>query len=136
VPLTLQLLAAWPIAYGDVFNGLVDSIAAAGLPHEPEALAPFPGAPPPPRKAWLAWRDAWWAWSHHLPPERRAGVAATLRRWTLPEPPVRSRIERIWDAIDQRDDWEPLRDWLERCGSSHSAESGCSALQPPQPGSV
>jgi uncharacterized protein YdiU (UPF0061 family) len=40
------------------------------------------------------------------------------------------------EAIDQRDDWEPLRDWLERCGSSHSAESGCSALQPPQPGSV
>lgn len=67
VPLTLQLLAAWPVAYGEFFAALAD------------------------------------------------------------------RLKRIWAAIDERDDWQPLHDWLDRCGSSHSAGSGCSALQlPPQ----
>lgn len=63
-------------------------------------------------------------------------IAATLRRWNLPEPPVRSTIERIWSAIEQRDDWQPLHDWLDQCGSSHSARSECSALQRPPLGSV
>ena len=70
------------------------------------------------------------------PPERQATIAATLRRWNQPEPPVRSTIERIWSAIKQRDDWQPLHDWLDQCGSNHSARSECSALQRPPFGSV
>ena len=110
---TLQLLAEWPVAYGTFFAALERRIATGGLPAEAEALAPVvEGAPPPPRSAWLAWRDGWWCWSRAWPqPET---IAPTLTRWNLPVTPVRSEIERIWDAIDQRDDWSLLEDWLER----------------------
>jgi hypothetical protein len=60
----------------------------------------------------LAWRDAWWAWSQTWPqPET---IAPTLARWNLPVTPVRAEIERIWAAIDQRDDWSLLENWLEQ----------------------
>ena len=113
IPLTVQLLAAWPVAYGCFFTGLERRITTAGLPAEAEALAPFvAGAPQPPRAAWLAWRDGWWAWSQTWPqPET---IAPTLARWNLPVTPVRAEIERIWAAIDQRDDWSLLEDWLEQ----------------------
>jgi len=110
---TLQLLVDWPVAYGSFFACLERHVALAGLPAEAEALAPFvPGAPEPPRAAWLAWRDAWWAWSRAWPhPET---IAPTLARWNLPVTPVRAEIERIWEAIDQHDDWSLLEDWLEQ----------------------
>jgi len=110
---TLQLLVDWPVAYGSFFACLGRHVALAGLPAEAEALAPFvPGAPEPPRAAWLAWRDAWWAWSRAWPhPET---IAPTLARWNLPVTPVRAEIERIWEAIDQHDDWSLLEDWLEQ----------------------
>jgi uncharacterized protein YdiU (UPF0061 family) len=110
---TLQLLVDWPVAYGSFFACLERHVALAGLPAEAEALAPFvPGAPDPPRATWLAWRDAWWAWSRTWPqPET---IAPTLARWNLPITPVRAEIERIWAAIDQRDDWSLLEDWLEQ----------------------
>jgi len=110
---TLQLLVDWPVAYGSFFACLERHVALAGLPAEAEALAPFvPGAPDPPRATWLAWRDAWWAWSQTWPqPET---IAPTLARWNLPITPVRAEIERIWAAIDQRDDWSLLEDWLEQ----------------------
>lgn len=111
--LTLQLLAVWPVAYGGFFAALGSHVAKAGLPAEAEALAPFvPGAPEPPRGAWLAWRDAWWAWSRTWPEPKT--IAPTLARWNLPLTPVRAEIERIWAAIDQRDDWSLLEDWLEQ----------------------
>ncbi len=110
---TLQLLAAWPVAYGDFFASLAVRLVQGGVPAEAEALAPFvAGAPEPPREAWLAWRDAWWLKAQALPPEQQARVAATAARWNLVETPVRSVIERIWEAIDQRDDWGPLHGWL------------------------
>jgi len=137
VPLTLQLLAAWPVDYGQFFAALADRIERGGLPQDPEQLSPFVAAAvAPPREAWQAWRDAWWAASSCLSSERQATIATTLRRWNLPEPPVRSCIERIWAFIDERDDWQPLHDWLDRCGSSHSTGSGCSALQLPLSDSV
>ena len=109
VPLTLQLLAAWDVGYGAFFTALAQRISRAGLPDTPEELEPFvPAAPQPPRDRWLAWRDTWWAWSRVQP----QGVAPRLQRWTLPETPVRPVIERLWEAIDQRDDWQPLADWL------------------------
>lgn len=110
---TLQLLVDWPVAYGSFFTCLERHVTLAGLPAEAEALAPFvPGAPDPARAAWLAWRDAWWAWSRTWPqPET---IAPTLARWNLPVTPVRAEIERIWAAIDQRDDWSLLEDWLEQ----------------------
>ena len=37
-----------------------------------------------------------------------------MTRWNLPVTPVRSEIERIWEAMDQRDDWSLLKGWLER----------------------
>jgi uncharacterized protein YdiU (UPF0061 family) len=137
VPLTLQLLASWPVAYGEFFAALADQIERCGLPQDPGELSPFmAAAADPPRETWQAWRDAWWATGSALSSERQATIATTLRRWNLPEPPVRSCIERIWAAIDERDDWQPLHDWLDRCGSSHSAGSGCSALQLPAQDSV
>jgi len=110
---TLQLLVDWPVAYGSFFACLERHVTLAGLPAEAEALAPFvPGALDPARAAWLAWRDAWWAWSRTWPqPET---IAPTLARWNLPITPVRAEIERIWAAIDQRDDWSLLEDWLEQ----------------------
>ena len=110
---TLQLLVDWPVAYGSFFASLERHVALAGLPAEAEALVPFvPGAPQPPRAAWLAWRDAWWAWSRTWPEPKT--IAPTLARWNLPLTPVRAEIERIWAAIDQRDDWSLLEDWLEQ----------------------
>ena len=110
---TLQLLVDWPVAYGTFFASLERHVALAGLPAEAEALAPFvPGAPDPPRAAWLAWRDAWWAWSRTWPEPKT--IAPTLTCWNLPVTPVRAEIERIWAAIDQRDDWSLLEDWLEQ----------------------
>ena len=109
---TLQLLAVWPVAYGCFFAALERRIARGGLPAEAEALAPFvEGAPEPPRQAWMTWRDRWWAWSRAWP--EADAIAPTLSRWNLPVTPVRAEIERIWDAIDQRDDWSLLEDWLE-----------------------
>ncbi|MGB5135928.1 MAG: YdiU family protein [Prochlorococcaceae cyanobacterium] len=110
VPATLQLLAAWPVGYGTFFSALAALTAGCGVPEDPEALAPFvAGAPEPPRDRWLAWRDTWWACGRLRDP---ADITTTLRRWNLPETPVRPMIERIWEAIDQRDDWQPLHDWL------------------------
>ena len=79
-------------------------IAKGGLPAEAEVLAPFvEGAPEPARAAWLAWSRTW--------PQPKT-VAPTLARWNLQVTPVRAGIERIWEAIDQRDDWSLLETWL------------------------
>ncbi len=116
VPLTLQLLAAWPVRYGSFFTALAARIGSGGLPEEPDALVPCLEDPtPPPRPQWLAWRDAWWAWSRTSPAEDAGAIASTLRRWNLPLTPVRAEIERLWEAIDLRDDWSPLEDWLQDC---------------------
>jgi len=121
VPLTLQLLAQWPVAYGAFLAALADRIA------------PFvAGAPEPPPGPWRAWREGWWAWSQGRPSAQPAGIASTLRCWNLPVTPVpvRAKVERLWEAIDQRDDWQPLHQWLESFRSPHGAEDGCFALQP------
>ena len=111
VPLTLRLLESWSIDYGAFFAGLRDTIGQEGaLAGGPESLQPWSannnGAPP--REAWLAWRDAWWQHWNHLPREQRLQVPRTLQRWNLTITPTRPQIERVWAAIDQRDDWEPL----------------------------
>ena len=115
VPLTLQLLADWDVGYGDLFSGLAATIARDGLPNTAEELQPVvAGTPQPPRNRWIAWRDAWWGWSRILAgvPGGGTAIQRNLARWNLPEPPTRPRIERIWQAIDARDDWRPLHDWL------------------------
>ena len=115
VSCTLALLESWPVAYGDWFAGLVSWVQRVGLPHEPDALAPFlVGSPSPPREVWLNWRDAWWqSLQHQLQCERgEQGVMAALIRCNLPQPASRSLIQALWEAIDQRDDWEPLATWL------------------------
>lgn len=71
----------------------------------------------PPRQPWLAWRDVWWACSHqaaHTNANATSAIADRLQRWNLPETPVRPVIERLWEAIDQADDWQPFHDWLAR----------------------
>lgn len=115
LPDTLQLLAAWDVGYGDFFTGLAAAIRREGVPHTAEQLQPcVAGAPPPPRERWIAWRDGWWAWSRTLAalPGGAAAIAASLNRWNLPATPIRPRIERLWEAIDAHDDWQPLQAWL------------------------
>jgi uncharacterized protein YdiU (UPF0061 family) len=114
IPLTLQLLARWDVGYGAFFAGLAAWVAQRGVPCAAEDLEPFvPGAAAPERGAWQAWRDAWWAWSRCASGDgSAAAIAATLDRWNLPETPVRSVVERLWDPIDQQDDWRPLQQWL------------------------
>jgi hypothetical protein len=34
-----------------------------------------------------------------------------LQRWKLLEVPIRPVIERLWEAIDLHDDWQPLHAW-------------------------
>ena len=36
-----------------------------------------------------------------------------LRRWNVSSPPTRQLIETLWEAIDQCDDWQPYRAWLD-----------------------
>jgi uncharacterized protein YdiU (UPF0061 family) len=111
---TLRLLAAWPVNYGDFFRGLAEHIARSGLPATPDDLGPFlPEELTPARSEWQAWREAWWAWSHQV--GDATAISATLRRWNLPEPPVRPVIERLWQAIDGQDDWRPFQEWLAGC---------------------
>ena len=99
------------MAYGDFFRGLAEHIGRAGLPATPDDLVPFlPEVPTPARSEWQAWREAWWAWSRRC--GDAASLTATLRRWNLPETPVRPVIERLWQAIDAQDDWQPFRDWM------------------------
>jgi len=114
IPLTLQLLSRWDVGYGSFFAGLAAWVAQRGVPCAAEDLEPFvPGAAPPERGAWLAWRDAWWAWSRCATGDgSAAAITATLDRWNLPETPVRSVVERLWDPIDQQDDWRPFHQWL------------------------
>ncbi len=114
---TLRLLAGWPVAYGRFFAALAEHVRACGLPSTADELVPFIGeAPPPPRTEWLAWRDVWWRWSHAAAAgpgtATEAAICARLRRWNLPEAPNRPVIERLWAAIDERDDWTPLQQWL------------------------
>ena len=117
VPPTLRLLAGWPVAYGRFFAALAERIQVGGLPATADDLAPFVAeAPAPPRAEWLAWRDAWWHWSHAVAATSGttggAAISACLQRWNLPETPVRPVIERLWAAIDAGDDWTPLQQWL------------------------
>ena len=114
IPLTLQLLASWDVGYGELLTGLSRRVGQRGVPCAAEDLEPFvPGAAAPERGAWLAWRDAWWAWSRCASGDgSAAAITATLERWNLPETPVRAVIERLWEAIDQHDDWRPLQQWL------------------------
>lgn len=119
VPPTLRLLAGWPVAYGRFFAALAERVRAGGLPATADDLGPFVAeAPAPPRAEWLAWRDAWWQWSHAARPDpgstAEAAISACLQRWNQPETPIRPVIERIWAAIDERDDWTPLQQWLAR----------------------
>jgi hypothetical protein len=72
-------------------------------------LEPFVlGAPEPPRDGWQSWRDAWW-----IEQRSSADVVLRLQRWNLSLPPTRPLIETLWEAIDQRDDWQPYGVWLD-----------------------
>ena len=105
---TLALLAAWPVGYGEFFASLSRRVVEQGPPEEADALQPFvQGAPEPPRDGWQSWRDAWW-----IEQRSSADVVQRLQRWNLSLPPTRPLIETLWEAIDQRDDWQPYGDWL------------------------
>ncbi len=106
---TLALLAAWPVGYGEFFACLSRRVIEHGPPEEADALEPFVlGAPEPPRDGWLSWRDAWW-----IEQRASANVVQRLQRWNLSIPPTRPLIETLWEAIDQRDDWQPYGVWLD-----------------------
>ena len=106
---TLALLAAWPVGYGEFFASLSRRVIEQGPPEEADALEPFVlGAPEPPRDGWQSWRDAWW-----IEQRSSADVVLRLQRWNLSLPPTRPLIETLWEAIDQRDDWQPYGVWLD-----------------------
>lgn len=121
VSATLDLLASWPVAYGDFFTGLASTIQSAGLPQEPEGLpVVLSDGEAPSREVWQAWRDAWW-WQIQASESRGAARAASepeasvserLRRWNLSQTPTRPVIESLWEPIDQEDDWLPLGTWI------------------------
>jgi uncharacterized protein YdiU (UPF0061 family) len=105
----LALLAAWPVGYGEFFASLSRRVVEQGPPEEADALEPFVlGAPEPPRDGWQSWRDAWW-----IEQRSSADVVLRLQRWNLSLPPTRPLIETLWEAIDQRDDWQPYGVWLD-----------------------
>ena len=106
VSLTLQLLAAWDIDYGDFFAGLRDQVSCSAL-EEPDALMPWRTAEPP-RQPWLAWRDCWWRQWHGLSEDGRTATRWALQRWNLTRTPTRPVIEEIWQAISDHDNWEPF----------------------------
>jgi serine/tyrosine/threonine adenylyltransferase len=116
VSATLDLIANWPVGYGDFFAGLASVIQSNGLPHEPEGLpVVLTDAPAPAREAWQNWRNAWW-WqtqSRAAPGNKpETSVAEGLRRWNLSQTPTRALIESLWEPIDQGDDWNHLNVWL------------------------
>lgn len=116
IPLTLQLLATWDVGYGDFFAGLATWVRQQGVPQTAEELQPcIAAAPLPPRGPWIAWRNAWWTWSRAVgaTPGGAERLIRDLERWNLPETPIRARIETLWQAIDQNDDWQPLHRWLQ-----------------------
>ena len=134
VPLTLQLLSTWDVGYGAFFSGLADWVWHQGVPETAEELSPsLATAPEPPRRPWIAWREAWWAWSRALAarPGGRETIRQSLQRWNLPDTPTRPRIETLWDAIDQRDDWQPLQHWLAEV--KPAAATAAASLEPGRP---
>lgn len=50
----------------------------------------------------------------HTDTNAPSAIANRLQRWNLPETLVRPVIERLWEAIDQADDWQPFHGWLAR----------------------
>ncbi len=113
---TVDLMATWPVSYGDFFDGLASTIQGGGLPQEPDSLPVFlSDAPAPARETWQRWRDAWWMQMHALESAESASRPSVLERmtqWNLRQTPTRSLIETLWESIDQKDDWEPFREWL------------------------
>ncbi len=114
---TLNLLNDWSVNYGEFFLGLAGQMAQRGLPAEPEAMSPvLMSSSEPPRERWHQWRDAWWLHQHQAiakDPAEAEAITGRLQRWNLPITPIRPVIERLWQAIDQSDDWQPLADWLD-----------------------
>ncbi len=106
VVLTLQLLAAWNINYGDFFAGLRDQVHGSTIP-EPDALVPWQ-KPEPPRQQWLAWRNCWWSHWQNLSPHGRQVACWALERWNLSVTPTRPVIEEVWQAIAHHDNWKPF----------------------------
>ncbi len=132
VPLTLQLLSDWDVGYGSFFTGLAAQVQQRGIPETAEELTPcVAAAPEPPRQAWLAWREAWWLWSRALAarPLGAAAIQRNLRQWNLSETPIRPLIETLWEAIDQRDDWQPLQRWLAGVLQAASSEADASRAE-------
>lgn len=114
---TLDLMASWPVGYGDFFNGFASVIQSSGLPQEPEGLPVFLSvAPSPARETWQEWRNAWWSQMQALEAaasDPRVSVLERLKRWNLNQTPTRSLIETLWESIDQWDHWLPLNEWLD-----------------------
>ena len=116
VAATLDLVASWPVGYGDFFEGLASVIQTTGLPQEAEGLpVVLKDVPAPAREVWQSWRNAWWWQTQAITahgPEPGASVPENLRRWNLSQTPTRPLIESLWEPIDQDDDWLPLKGWL------------------------
>lgn len=118
---TFTLLRLGRLDYHGFFGALRDAICSRGL-EEKGPLCP----PESFGREWggvrAALEEFQWAWRARLshetqPPEV---IQQRLRANNPRYIPVRPEIERVWEAIDQRDDWEPLYTWMHQLQSPFS----------------
>lgn len=114
---TLKVLRGSGMSYHGFFRALSEDISSRGLredgPVIPSLVCPMQTGEI--RELAEVWRLAWQTRLAEEPGEDPAGTI--LRRLKENNPvvvPYRPEIEKVWEAIDQRDDWNPLYNFLKK----------------------
>ncbi len=125
---TVQLLAISQVGYGDFFRRLrlqfspqwrEDGMAIPVELFRPDLETEL-GAESKNEsqdfqlEGWEQWRDRYHLALNQLSPKQFETVAPCLQRHNPLTILVRPEIETLWTAIDQRDDWEPFNELVQR----------------------